>query len=44
MEKNGPNSPDFEFIFYIFFKSPDFYDKFQYVAQELIYMYIIFIL
>jgi hypothetical protein len=27
--KNGPNSPDFEFLFYIFFKSPDFYDKFQ---------------
>ncbi len=32
--KNGPNSPDFEFFFYIFFKLPDFYDKFQHVAQE----------
>jgi hypothetical protein len=32
--KSGPNSRDFEFLFYIFFKLPDFYDKFQYVAEE----------
>ncbi len=29
MEKNDPNSQNFERFFFPFSKSPDFYDKFQ---------------
>jgi hypothetical protein len=31
-EENDPNSPDYEELF---FKSPDFYDKFQQVAKNI---------